>query len=180
MALIGLVLCAPGDASASAGEPDSTTTVRPLPAPAQPAAAGTDTLTARGEGLALRTQVGLGLLVGRPAEQPDRGVLSLTYPTFPTSFRHSMWKEVEVNRFEAGLMGADRGAFAGAALGFLGTQTGVMSDRTSWLLMGAGAALGALWGGLQPAEERRFHIRVEPARWEPADMLRYDPRERDP
>lgn len=184
-AVLALGLSLLGDSSAGAdllaippdsggGGPDTSVVAVETPG------AAADTLAQPGPAVGGLVPIDLGLLGGGRPRQGESPALSLVYPSFVKSYRHSMWREVQGNRFESGLVWADRGAFAGAALGFLGAQTAVTSERTALLLMGVGAALGALWGGLQPAEDRGLRIRVEPMRWEPAEMLRYDPREREP
>lgn len=67
-------------------------------------------------------------------------------------------------RFQSGVLGADQGAFAGVALGFLGMEAGLWEERTAWYLMGAGAALGAIWGSTVGSENATIRVRIEPDR----------------
>ena len=68
---------------------------------------------------------------------------------------------VRLSRFACTAYGADRGANAGLFLGGLGNLTGLWDEKTAFYLMGAGAALGALWGGSAGAEDPAFRVRVE-------------------
>jgi hypothetical protein len=72
-------------------------------------------------------------------------------------------KEVDLSRFACTMYGADRGAYLALGLGYLGSLSGVWDDRTALVLMGAGAALGAIWGGTAGADDPAFRIRYE---WE--------------
>lgn len=49
---------------------------------------------------------------------------------------------------EKTLYGADKGAYTGLALGTLGSWLGLWEEETAWALMGAGAAMGSVFGGL--------------------------------
>jgi len=56
---------------------------------------------------------------------------------------------------------ADTGAYAGLALGFLGDILGLWSDKTTLGLLGAGAALGAAWGGTFGMGNLEFRVRPD-------------------
>lgn len=67
---------------------------------------------------------------------------------------------IELSRFSCALYGADLGAGAASTLGGIGLVSGLCKERTAGYLMGAGALLGAIWGGTAGAEDSRFRIRV--------------------
>jgi hypothetical protein len=56
--------------------------------------------------------------------------------------------------------GADLGAGTASALGGLGLVSGVWGEKTTGYLMGAGAILGAIWGGTAGADNSGFRMRV--------------------
>lgn len=70
---------------------------------------------------------------------------------------------IRISRFACALYGADRGAGTAAALSGLGLVTGALDGKKAGYLMGAGAILGALWGGTAGAEDPRFRFRIEAA-----------------
>lgn len=84
-------------------------------------------------------------------------------------------RDIQPTRFDTGVLGADRGAYAGMMLGFVGTQSGLWGQRTSWYLMGAGAALGALWGSTAGVHSPGLRVHIEPRRR--VDLDRWDRRE---
>jgi hypothetical protein len=57
--------------------------------------------------------------------------------------------------------GADRGAGTAASLAGLGLVTGLWQEKTAGWLIGAGAVLGAIWGGIAGAEDPGLRIRVQ-------------------
>ena len=84
------------------------------------------------------------------------GLLKVPNPaSFPT--RPPM---MELTRFGSILYGADTGAFRGLAAGTLGSWCGLWEERKAWYLMGAGAALGAIWGGVSTGKNSRVQIRA--------------------
>lgn len=85
---------------------------------------------------------------------------------------------VESSRFSRLVLGADLGAGTVSSLAGLGLVTGVWGEKTAGYLMGAGAILGALWGGTIGADNSALRVRVgldDPAaRW---DRYRFQPDE---
>ena len=69
-------------------------------------------------------------------------------------------KTIELSRFACAIYGADLGAGTASALGGVGLVSGLWGEKTTGYLMGAGAILGALWGGTAGASEDRFRIRI--------------------
>lgn len=67
----------------------------------------------------------------------------------------------ERTRFARVILGADRLAGSAAALGGLGLVGGLWGERTAGYLMGAGAVLGALWGGTIGADDPGLRIGVQ-------------------
>jgi hypothetical protein len=67
---------------------------------------------------------------------------------------------VERSRFSCVLHGADLGAGAASAIGGAGLVSGLWRGKTAGYLMGAGAVLGALWGGTAGANNPGFRIRA--------------------
>ncbi len=65
------------------------------------------------------------------------------------------------------LYGADRVAGTAAAVGGLGMVGGLWGEKTAGYLMGAGAVLGALWGGTLGADNPGLRIGVAPERFDP-------------
>lgn len=70
-------------------------------------------------------------------------------------------RTMELSRFACAIYGADQAAGTAAALGGAGLVAGVWGEKTTGYLMGAGAILGAIWGGTAGADDSRFRIRVE-------------------
>ena len=85
-----------------------------------------------------------------------RGLLKVPSPaSVPT--RPPM---IELTRFGRILYGADAGAYRGLSVGALGSWWGLWEERKAWYMMGAGAALGAIWGGVSTGENSRVQIRA--------------------
>jgi hypothetical protein len=60
------------------------------------------------------------------------------------------------------IYGADQVAGTAAALGGLGLVGGLWREKTAGYLMGAGAVLGALWGGTLGADNPGLRIGIDP------------------
>jgi hypothetical protein len=92
-----------------------------------------------------------------PKYQPG---LLLTTITRPHTYERSPFARV--------VFGADRMAGTAAALGGIGLVGGLWGERTAGYLMGAGAVLGALWGGTLGANDPglRIGVEAEPRTWE--------------
>jgi hypothetical protein len=60
----------------------------------------------------------------------------------------SLFVTRRATRFESTILGADRGAFSGLAMGAVGSWIGLWEEETAWHLMGLGAAAGAILGGI--------------------------------
>jgi hypothetical protein len=56
---------------------------------------------------------------------------------------------VQLSPFASTLHNADRGAYLGLAVGYLGDLFGLWSKETALYMVGAGAVLGAGWGATQ-------------------------------
>jgi hypothetical protein len=69
-------------------------------------------------------------------------------------------RTIELSRFSCAMHGADLGAGTASALGGLGLVSGVWGEKTTGYLMGAGAILGAIWGGTAGADNSGFRMRV--------------------
>ena len=86
---------------------------------------------------------------------------------------------VEPSRFSRLVLGADLGAGTVSSVAGLGLVTGLWGQKMAGYLMGAGAILGALWGGTIGADNPALHIRVglddREARWD-----RYKPQPEEP
>jgi hypothetical protein len=90
-------------------------------------------------------------------------------------------KPIELSRFSCAIHGADLGAGTASTLGGLGLFAGLWGEKTTGYLMGAGAILGALWGGTAGADDSRFRIRVGADPSAPAaGRIRPDPDDRRP
>lgn len=70
----------------------------------------------------------------------------------------------EVSRARVALEAAEMGASLALFASALGTTFGVWDEDTSWYVVGAAAAAGALWGGTALADEPKWRIRYK---WEP-------------
>ena len=68
-------------------------------------------------------------------------------------------RTIELSRFSCAIHGADLGASSASALGGLGLVSGVWGEKTTGYLMGAGAILGAIWGGTTGANGSGFRMR---------------------
>ena len=69
-------------------------------------------------------------------------------------------RTIELTRFSCLIHGADLGAGTASALGGLGLVSGVWGDKTAGYFIGAGAILGAIWGGTAGANDSGFRMRV--------------------
>jgi hypothetical protein len=69
-------------------------------------------------------------------------------------------KPVERSRFASVIYGADLGAGTASSLGGVGLVTGLWGEKTTGYLMGAGAILGAIWGGTAGANDSGLRIRA--------------------
>ncbi len=74
---------------------------------------------------------------------------------------------IELTRFGRIVYGADAGAFRGLSVGHSGSWCGLWEERNAWYLMGAGAALGAIWGGVSTGKNSRVQIRATASPPEP-------------
>lgn len=74
----------------------------------------------------------------------------------------------EPSRLSCAIHGADLGAGTTSALGGLGLVSGVWGEKTTGYLMGAGAILGAIWGGTAGADNPGFRMRVDVDALDPA------------
>jgi hypothetical protein len=77
---------------------------------------------------------------------PSRPTLGLDLTLSSPSWLMPAPQTVQLSPFASTLHGADRGAYMGLAIGYLGNLAGLWPEKTAWYLMGAGAALGAGWG----------------------------------
>ena len=117
-------------------------------------------------------------IIGRRGTPPANWAASLTGSPVPASepalhgslLRTAMLRPRIYERSRAArvIYGADRMAGASAALGGLGLVSGLCSERTAGYLIGAGAVLGALWGGTLGSDNAsiRIGIEAEPRRYE--------------
>ena len=83
---------------------------------------------------------------------------SLRLPASPFALRP---RTMELSRFGCAMYGADLGAATALNLGGLGSLLGWWSEETAFYMMGAGAALGAIWGGTLGNENSKFRIRID-------------------
>ena len=65
-----------------------------------------------------------------------------------------------MSRASCALQGAGLGTGTASSLAGLGLVTGLWGQKTAGYLMGAGAVLGALWGGTIGSESSALRIRV--------------------
>ena len=90
----------------------------------------------------------------RPAPDPKyQGSLLLT-----TMLRPRTYERTRVARI---IYGADRMAGTTAALSGIGMVSGLWGEKTAGYLMGAGAVLGALWGGTLGANDPGIRIGID-------------------
>ncbi len=73
-------------------------------------------------------------------------------------------RRVELSRYQCALKGAGLAANAGWILGCLANQTDLWERKTSWYLVGAAAATGALLGGTLGADNASWNIGID---WDP-------------
>jgi hypothetical protein len=69
-------------------------------------------------------------------------------------------RTIELSRFASVIYGADLGAGTASTLGGLGLVTGMWGGKTTGYLMGAGALLGAIWGGTSKPAGSGIRIRA--------------------
>jgi hypothetical protein len=76
------------------------------------------------------------------------------------------YRRVEMTRFDYALRGAGTGATMAMFAGAMANSAGIWDERTSWYVVGAASALGAIFGGTigTPDDpEARIHIRIDPS-----------------
>lgn len=84
------------------------------------------------------------------------GLLKVPSPaSFPTHL-----PTIELTRLGRIAYGADAGAYGGLSAGVLGSWLGLWEERKAWYLMGAGAAVGAILGGVSTGKNSRVQIRA--------------------
>jgi hypothetical protein len=81
-------------------------------------------------------------------------------------------RTIELSRFASVIYGADLGAGTASSLGGLGLVTGMWGGKTTGYLMGAGAILGAIWGGTAKSNDSGFRIRAAVDPTDPAESRR--------
>lgn len=89
---------------------------------------------------------------------PEHAPLGVQRPVPTSLFLRP--RQVEMSRFACLIYGADMGAGTASALGGIGLVSGLCGEKTAGYLIGAGAVLGALWGGTAGADDPRFRIRI--------------------
>jgi len=127
LSLIGLGLGLPRDARSG----DSLQAAVPLTTSYPPA-----------DSLSLRFDLGSSGSSRSFSPSPPGLEVSLASP----SWLLSEPRTVQLSPFASTLYSADRGAYMGLAVGYLGNLLGLWPETTVWYLMGAGAAMGAGWG----------------------------------
>lgn len=110
-------------------------------------------------------------IIGRRVTPPASWAANLTGSLAPTpdrQYRGSLLRAAmlrprtyERTRAARIIYGADRFAGASAALGGLGLVSGLCSEQTAGYLMGAGAVLGALWGGTLGSNNAAIRIGIQ-------------------
>jgi hypothetical protein len=104
--------------------------------------------------------------LGRARSQPAPS--SYLEPATPQDHRApafsamTHFRTIELPLASRVIFGADRMAGTAAALGGLGLVGGLWDGKTAGYLMGAGAVLGALWGGTLGADNPAIRIGVDP------------------
>lgn len=101
---------------------------------------------------ALRTGAVDDPLATRPATEARPSTLSLLARPRPIF--------VEPTKFSRLVLGADLGAGMVSSVAGAGLVTGLWGEKTAGYLMGAGAVLGALWGGTIGSDNSALRIRV--------------------
>lgn len=105
------------------------------------------------------------IVARRLAPPPLIPSYSMTTPQYHRSIAFSVLshpRTYERPRLARVIFGADQMAGTGAALAGLGLVGGICDDRTAGCLVGAGAILGALWGGTMGADEPGIRLGVDP------------------
>ena len=77
-----------------------------------------------------------------------------------TANRLCGFRTYELSRVGCALKGAETGATMGLFIGALGNTTGLWNERSSWFLVGATTALGAILGGTLGAENHAWRIQI--------------------
>ncbi len=77
-----------------------------------------------------------------------------------TANRLCGFRTYELSRLGCALKGAETGATLGMFLGAVGNTTGMWNERSSWFLVGATTALGAILGGTSGAENPAWRIQI--------------------
>ncbi len=78
------------------------------------------------------------------------------------------YKMVKLSRMECAWEGAGVGMTLGMIAGAAGMTSGMFDEDTSWAMIGAAAALGAIFGAMK-ADDPKFSVQL---RWEPSDYDR--------
>jgi hypothetical protein len=104
------------------------------------------------------------LTTPRPAPDYRRHTLAFTALTRPRIY--------ERPRAIRALYGADQVAGTAAALGGLGMVGGLWGEKTAAYMMGAGAILGALWGGTIGADDPRLRFGLDARAYGPGSERR--------
>lgn len=78
------------------------------------------------------------------------------------------YKRVKLSRLECAWEGAGVGMTLGMIAGAAGMTSGMFDEDASWYVIGAAAALGALFGTMK-ADDPKFNVQI---RWEPSDYDR--------
>lgn len=73
-------------------------------------------------------------------------------------------RRYELSRIDCALQGGEIGATMGLFLGAVGTTTGIWDESSSWYLLGAMTAIGAILGGTIGADEPQWRVRYQ---WDP-------------
>jgi len=72
------------------------------------------------------------------------------------------FRTYELSRLGCALKGAETGATLGLFVGALGNTTNMWNERSSWFLVGAATALGAILGGTAGADDPGWRIYITP------------------
>jgi hypothetical protein len=96
-----------------------------------------------------------------PATSVNLMAPKLQYQRSLAFFSLTHVRTYERSRLARTIYGADQFAGTAAALGGLGLIGGVWDGKTAGYFMGAGAVLGALWGGTLGADNPRIRIGVD-------------------
>jgi hypothetical protein len=74
----------------------------------------------------------------------------------------------KLSRMECAWQGAGTGMTLGMIAGAAGMASGMFDEDTAWYMVGAAAALGAVFGAMK-ADDPKFNVQL---RWEPLDYDR--------